>query len=320
MSDIESNNFNGVEEKSGVDNEEDNHNDRDDGETHRVDNEINTSNVVNNDVNNEIMKIINNERMAQEKREHEAIRSNLEGNSLTIVEQQPPLSVGNPLSIPEVSSVAIADSSSVAIRGPGNSLALTENSLAIPESNPQTILDVNSLSLVQQQSLQFNQDKQTRPPWKGVMVPCAQLKEYLDSLPTFNRKTMLRKGREVHKIYVEMTKGECFLDDQFAYTEFGKLVLTNGSIRAGRAKNAKQIVVARETLYCSGTGACKRACGGYGICIAGKGTSFNFTREILVCVAYKTRPWDYKILFHGFMLNWEFQLLLKSKMLKNKDV
>ena len=273
MSDIESNNFNGVEEKNGADNEEANH---DEGEIHRVDNEVSTSNVVNNDVNNEIMKIINNERMAQEKREHEAIRNNLEENSLTIVEQQPPLSVGNPLSIPEVSSVAISDSNSVAIRGPGNSLALMENSLAIPESNPQTILDVNSLSLVQQQSLQFNQDKQTRPPWKGVMVPCAQLKEYLDSLPTFNRKTMLRKGREVHKIYVEMTKGECFLDDQFAYTEFGKLVLTNGSIRAGRAKNAKQIVVARETLYCSGTGACKRACGGYGICIAGKGKKFYF--------------------------------------------
>lgn len=112
-------------------------------------------------------------------------------------------------------------------------------------------------------------DVQVRPPFKGVMVPCGQLKEYLDSLPTFNRKTMLRKGREVHKIYVDMKKGECFLDDQFSYTEFGKLVLSNGSIRAGRAKNAKQIVVARETLYCSGTGACKRACGGFGVCAPG---------------------------------------------------
>ncbi|XP_052820195.1 uncharacterized protein LOC128246025 [Mya arenaria] len=101
------------------------------------------------------------------------------------------------------------------------------------------------------------------------MVPCGQLKEYLDSLPTFNRKCMLRKGIEVHKIYVDMTKGETFLDDQFAYTEFGRMVLTNGSIRAGRVKNAKQIVVARETLYCSGTTACKRACGSYGLCLPG---------------------------------------------------
>lgn len=111
-------------------------------------------------------------------------------------------------------------------------------------------------------------------PYKGTMVPCGKLKDYLDSLPTFNRKCMLRKGREVHKIYVDMTKGETFLDDQFAYTEFGKMVLTNGSIRAGRAKNAKQIVVARETLYCSGTSACKRACGGYGICLPGKFSLF----------------------------------------------
>lgn len=113
-------------------------------------------------------------------------------------------------------------------------------------------------------------EKVPKPPYKGTMVPCGKLKEYLDSLPTFNRKCMLRKGREVHKIYVDMTKGETFLDDQFAYTEFGKMVLTNGSIRAGRAKNAKQIVVARETLYCSGTSACKRACGGYGTCLTGK--------------------------------------------------
>ncbi|KAK3588349.1 hypothetical protein CHS0354_040106 [Potamilus streckersoni] len=112
-------------------------------------------------------------------------------------------------------------------------------------------------------------DKPQLPPWKGVMVPCAELKSYLDSLPTFDRKNMLRKGREVHKIYVDMVKGETFLDDQFSYTEFGKMVLQNGSVRAGRAKNAKQIVVARETLYCSGTGACKRVCGGYGECIPG---------------------------------------------------
>lgn len=81
---------------------------------------------------------------------------------------------------------------------------------------------------------------------------------------------MLRKGREVHKIYVDIMKGETFLDDQFMLTEFGRMVLQNGSIRAGRAKNAKQIVVARETLYCSGSGACKRACGGYGECLPGE--------------------------------------------------
>lgn len=80
---------------------------------------------------------------------------------------------------------------------------------------------------------------------------------------------MLRKGREVHKIYVDVIKGKTFLDDQFELTEFGRMVLHNGTIRAGRAKNAKQIVVARETLYCSGSGVCKRACGGYGECAAG---------------------------------------------------
>ena len=122
----------------------------------------------------------------------------------------------------------------------------------------------------------ISQTEKPKAPYKGTMVPCGNLKDYLDSLPTFNRKCMLRKGREVHKIYVEMTKGETFLDDQFAYTEFGRMVLTNGSIRAGRAKNAKQIVVARETLYCSGTSACKRACGGYGICLPGKSHFSSF--------------------------------------------
>ena len=87
---------------------------------------------------------------------------------------------------------------------------------------------------------------------------------------------MLRKGREVHKIYVEVIKGKTFLDDQFNLTEFGRMVLTNGTIRAGRAKNAKQIVVARETLYCSGSGACKRACGYYGECMPGMFTKENF--------------------------------------------
>ena len=130
----------------------------------------------------------------------------------------------------------------------------------------------------------ISQHIQVRPPFKGVMVPCAKLKEYLDSLPTFHRKTMLRKGREVHKIYVDLRKGECFLDDQFSYTEFGKLVLTNGSIRAGRAKNAKQIVVARETLYCSGTGSCKRACGGFGICVPGRWKCFLICVPAQVCL------------------------------------
>lgn len=129
-------------------------------------------------------------------------------------------------------------------------------------------------------------EKTPKPPYKGTMVPCGKLKDYLDSLPTFNRKCMLRKGREVHKIYVDMTKGETFLDDQFAYTEFGKMVLTNGSIRAGRAKNAKQIVVARETLYCSGTSACKRACGGYGTCLPGK--DFRFHIKLCLYVAIDT--------------------------------
>ncbi|KAK3087418.1 hypothetical protein FSP39_005642 [Pinctada imbricata] len=111
--------------------------------------------------------------------------------------------------------------------------------------------------------------EEPRPPWKGVLVQCAKLWSYLSSISTFERANMLRKGREVHKIYVDVIKGKTFLDDQFAYTEFGRMVLQNGTIRAGRAKNAKQIVVARETLYCSGSGACKRACGGYGECAPG---------------------------------------------------
>ncbi|XP_060066721.1 uncharacterized protein LOC132547004 [Ylistrum balloti] len=108
-----------------------------------------------------------------------------------------------------------------------------------------------------------------RPPWKGVLVECAKLWSYLSGISTFERANMLRKGREVHKIYVEVMKGKTFLDDQFTLTEFGRMVLQNGTIRAGRAKNAKQIVVARETLYCSGSGACKRGCGGYGECMQG---------------------------------------------------
>ncbi|XP_063409480.1 uncharacterized protein LOC134692826 [Mytilus trossulus] len=111
--------------------------------------------------------------------------------------------------------------------------------------------------------------EETRPPWKGVLVECAKLWTYLSGVATFERTNMLRKGREVHKIYVEVIKGKTFLDDQFTLTEFGRMVLQNGTIRAGRAKNAKQIVVARETLYCSGSGACKRACGYYGECMPG---------------------------------------------------
>ncbi|XP_048751243.1 uncharacterized protein LOC125662947 isoform X2 [Ostrea edulis] len=111
--------------------------------------------------------------------------------------------------------------------------------------------------------------EEPRPPWKGTLVQCSKLWSYLSGISTFERANMLRKGREVHKIYVEVIKGKTFLDDQFSYTEFGRMVLQNGTIRAGRAKNAKQIVVARETLYCSGSGACKRACGGYGECVAG---------------------------------------------------
>nr|KAG5692069.1 hypothetical protein BaRGS_021501 [Batillaria attramentaria] len=80
---------------------------------------------------------------------------------------------------------------------------------------------------------------------------------------------MLRKGREVHKIYVEVHKGLSFLDDRFTLTEFGRMVLESGSVRAGRARNVRQIVVARETLYCSGTTGCMRGCGGHGQCLPG---------------------------------------------------
>ncbi|XP_012946059.1 uncharacterized protein LOC101858380 [Aplysia californica] len=105
--------------------------------------------------------------------------------------------------------------------------------------------------------------------FKGVKVCCGDLRKYLYGVDTYRQASMLRKGREVHKIYVDVHKGVSFLDDRFSLTEFGKMVLENGSIRAGRARNVPQIVVARETLYCSGTGGCKRACGGYGACVSG---------------------------------------------------
>lgn len=165
-------------------------------------------------------------------------------------------------------------------------LSVSKVDLCVPEASDimlPVISDIleNSVTAVKNKAISSSLSnisltvEKPKIPYKGTMVPCGTLKEYLDSLPTFNRKCMLRKGREVHKIYVDMTKGETFLDDQFAYTEFGKMVLTNGSIRAGRAKNAKQIVVARETLYCSGTAACKRACSGYGICVPGEIIYFN---------------------------------------------
>ena len=269
----DSNDLNNIDQKNGTDNDRTNTEEGNSDITNNEDRVIHSelNNEISNDVNNEIIKIINKERMALEERERDAIANNLEENSLTIVEQPSPIGLEGSS---ERKSLAISNGNSLAITEGSSQALIGENSLAIQEGNSRPLLEGNPLAITDRHSLSLAQDKQPRPPWKGVMVPCGQLKEYLDSLPTFNRKTMLRKGREVHKIYVDMTKGECFLDDQFAYTEFGKLVLTNGSIRAGRAKNAKQIVVARETLYCSGTGACKRACGGYGVCAAGKGTFY----------------------------------------------
>lgn len=106
--------------------------------------------------------------------------------------------------------------------------------------------------------------------FKGEKINCCDLRKYLYNFEIYRQASMLRKGREVHKIYVTVHKGVDFLDDRFTLTEFGKMVLDNGSVRAGRARNVRQIVVARETLYCSGTGGCKRACGGYGSCVSGK--------------------------------------------------
>ncbi|CAG5125894.1 unnamed protein product, partial [Candidula unifasciata] len=105
--------------------------------------------------------------------------------------------------------------------------------------------------------------------FKGNKIGCGELRKYLYAVEIYRQASMLRKGREVHKIYVNVHKGVSFLDDRFTLTEFGKMVLENGSVRAGRARNVRQIVVARETLYCSGTGGCRRACGGYGSCVSG---------------------------------------------------
>ncbi|PVD36686.1 hypothetical protein C0Q70_03672 [Pomacea canaliculata] len=103
---------------------------------------------------------------------------------------------------------------------------------------------------------------------KGEKVPCQDLRKYLYGIDVYRQASMLRKGREVHKIYVDVHKGLSFLDDRFSLTEFGRMVLENGSVRAGRARNVRQIVVARETLYCSGTGGCQRGCGGQGQCLS----------------------------------------------------
>ncbi|KAK7093454.1 uncharacterized protein [Littorina saxatilis] len=102
---------------------------------------------------------------------------------------------------------------------------------------------------------------------KGEKVPCQELRQYLYGVETYRQASMLRKGREVHKIYVDVHKGLSFMDDRFSLTEFGRMVLESGSVRAGRARNVRQIVVARETLYCSGTTGCMRACGGHGQCM-----------------------------------------------------
>lgn len=104
----------------------------------------------------------------------------------------------------------------------------------------------------------------------GEKVLCIELRSHLYSLSTFRRENMLRKGREVNKIYIEVHKGAGFLDDQFTITEFGKFALSSGRARTGRAKNARHIVVARETLYCSGTNNCLRECGGYAVCVTGR--------------------------------------------------
>lgn len=115
--------------------------------------------------------------------------------------------------------------------------------------------------------------------FKGVKVSCGELRKYLYAVDIYRQASMLRKGREVHKIYVNVHKGVSFLDDRFTLTEFGKMVLENGSVRAGRARNVRQIVVARETLYCSGTGGCKRACGGYGSCVSGQCKFFSLFKH-----------------------------------------
>ncbi|KAL8572427.1 hypothetical protein ACOMHN_000574 [Nucella lapillus] len=102
---------------------------------------------------------------------------------------------------------------------------------------------------------------------KGEKVACQELRPYLYSTEIYRQASMLRKGREVHKIYVDVHKGLSFMDDRFSLTEFGRMVLDSGSVRAGRARNVRQIVVARETLYCSGTTGCMRACGGHSQCL-----------------------------------------------------
>lgn len=124
---------------------------------------------------------------------------------------------------------------------------------------------------------------------KGEKVPCQDLRQYLYGVDTYRQASMLRKGREVHKIYVDVHKGLSFMDDRFSLTEFGRMVLESGSVRAGRARNVRQIVVARETLYCSGTTGCMRACGGQGQCLPGEAyfSHLYFTVELLVCFSVK---------------------------------
>ncbi|CAG2184881.1 unnamed protein product [Mytilus edulis] len=84
------------------------------------------------------------------------------------------------------------------------------------------------------------------------------LKEYLDSIETFNLANIIRKGREVKTKYVKAEKGENgFLTDT--------IIFKSEDID----KPKQRIWVARETLLCNGTGNCLRNCGGFGECVEG---------------------------------------------------
>lgn len=81
------------------------------------------------------------------------------------------------------------------------------------------------------------------------------LREFLDGIPAYYDAIMVRGGRFIKSEYITVEKGNHYMKDKF-------YLKPNAP--------AKNVQVARETLFCSGRGNCVRRCGGIGACIKGK--------------------------------------------------
>lgn len=80
------------------------------------------------------------------------------------------------------------------------------------------------------------------------------LREFLDGIPAYYDAIMVRGGRFIKSEYITVEKGNHYMKDKF-------YLKPNAP--------AKNVQVARETLFCSGRGNCVRRCGGIGACIKG---------------------------------------------------